>query len=354
MSRALYGAEIDGGSLTLDLQVFDDETAFARAWLSGLGTDLVGYGTLREGELELTFHFPRTGDDPYWEAHSVLFDARLLAAGEDAELPYDGYEAAEFGPMIALLRGTAEVAWDADHDPIEALLEFTGLDGVAPVTHDLVLVRQTVNSSMSVRQGRIHAEASFPYFVRGPFVRINSFIEASQRTAIDEFVAFGRDTFTEGGGWGMELVETISVTGSAGPFLSLLGYSYAFTGGAHGNTFADSYLLEIIGDELIRWQVADLFAPGSDWVETIGPLVLADLAEQGAMWVVDSEVVEVTERDLRVATLGSAGLTFHFDPYLMGPYVQGSFSSTVPYSRLLDLARDSGPLTAFALEFAVR
>lgn len=374
--RSWYLAEFEGGRVTIDLHAFDDGSAFARLSLTGLGTYLSGHGEFSTaGALRLSFHLPRPVDDPEWEAVSVLRDARLLAAG-DAAPPDEGYEVVPFGPVVATLEGSAAVAWNADFDPITARLTFAGdapaagqaadeerpghrearglaaLPGFGELT--LAFERRAQQAVTTFRQGRIEVSATFPYFVGGAFQRVNSFIEADQQGKIADFVTFARESYATGGGWGMVLDESVSVTGSAAAYLSLRGVTYAFTGGAHGNTFVDSYLLEVAGDQLIRWQVAELFAPASDWAAALAPLVLEDLAAQGAMWVTDGSVVALTERDLRVATLSPAGLTFHFDPYEMGPYVQGPFRVTLPYSALLDLAVEAGPLTAFALEFGAR
>lgn len=363
--RALYSGEADAAQVTVDLQVFEGGAAFARLWQGGMPVGLSGHGRLEDdGRLELTFHLPRARDNGPWEAESVLLDAALaeaVEAGEAAELPYDGYEVEPFGSVIARLSGLARIEWDADHDPIAARLTFyeaTAIETEPPSPareHELTLRRLALFSEARLRQGRIEAEASFPYFVRGEFQRVNSFMESRQRQAVDEFVAFARESLAgdEGfGGWGMAFDEQVFVTGQAGGFLSLLGFTYTFTGGAHGNTFADSYLLEVDGGNLVRWQVADLFAADSDWVSVIGPLVLADLATQDASWVTEGDVVELSERDLRVATLGPEGITFHFDPYHMGPYAQGGFEVTLAYAEVIELAVPEGALAAFAREFS--
>src|SRR5690606_38818020 len=74
----------------------------------------------------------------------------------------------------------------------------------------------------------------------------------------------------------------------------------------------------------------------------------ADLGAQEAMWVVQGDVTSLTTDDLAAFTLDAAGLTFHFSPYAMGPYVQGSFRVTLPFEALAGLAADDGPVAAFA------
>lgn len=362
--RAIYTGSLGSSQMTVDLSVYSDGGAFARLWQTGLSTYLSGQGTMAEGELSLSFFLPRTLDALAWEAGAVLHDAALLAAEPDAEPPYAGYVAAPFGPAIAQLSGQATVAWDADFDPIVATFGFTlesagelpahgsGAALAPGTTHELTLERLALHSSTALTQGRIGARTSFPYFLRGELTAVNAYLESRQRLAADEFVAFARETLAGGGGgWGMELDENAFVTGTADQFVSLLGYTYTYTGGAHGNTFADAYVLEVGEAGLKRWQTADLFAVDVDWAERVGPLVLERLAAQGAMWVTEGDVVEVTDRDLRVATLKPSGLTFHFDPYHMGPYAQGSFAVTLPYELVSELALPGGPLAAFARAF---
>ncbi len=359
--RALYTGTAAGSTFTLDIRVYGDGDAFARLWQTGSQLTLSGHGRLEsDGRLDLRFHHRRSGDGESYEAASVMYDAKLLEAGESAQLPYDGYEIEPFGNLIAHLTGVAHVDWDADHDPIEATLtvyEDAEAPAVTPVAeHELALERLALFSESSLKQGRIHAAASFPYFVRGQFRRVNAFLESLQRGAVDDFVTFSRELLVSedelSGAWGMEYDEEVHVTGQAGGFISLVGFTYTYTGGAHGNSFADSYLLEVDGESLVRWQVADLFAADTDWVAAVGPLVLADLARQDAMWVTEGDVTEITERDLRVATIGPDGLTFHFDPYQMGPYVQGGFEVALAYHAVLELADPEGALAAFAYEYA--
>ncbi|MBX3143460.1 MAG: DUF4163 domain-containing protein [Trueperaceae bacterium] len=359
--RAIYTAASEGSTVTLDIEVFDDGYAFARLWRAGSQTTLSGHGRLEnDGRVDVLFHARRSGDGESFEAASVLYDTKLLEAGENAQLPYEGYEIEPFGNVLAHLTGLAHIDWDADHNPIEATLALYQDSDARPAIPlqelSLTFERLALFSEASVRQGRIGASASFPYFVRGPFQRVNSFMESLQRGSIDDFVAFSRELLVSeeefSGAWGMEYDEDVHVTGQAGEFLSLVGFTYSYTGGAHGNSFADAYLLEVDGENLVRWQVAELFASGTDWVATVAPLVLSDLADQEAMWVTDGDVTELSERDLRVATLGPDGLTFHFDPYQMGPYVQGGFEVTIAYADLLGLADPEGPLAAFAYEYA--
>ncbi len=361
--RAIYSGALGGSEVAVDLSVFSDGVAFARLWQTGLPTYLSGHGTMADGSLGLTFYLPRETDALAWEAESVLQDA-LRSSDLNAEPPYEGYRPAPFGPAIAALSGSATVAWDADFDPIVAVFSFTHeaatelpapADGDSPTRsqeHELTLERLALFSTSSLTQGRISTRTSFPYFLRGEFAAVNAYLESRQRSAADDFVGFARETLAQGGGgWGLEFDETVFVTGTAERFVSLLGYAYAFTGGAHGNTFADAFVLEVAGTGLKRWQTSELFAAEVDWVAHVGPLVLERLAVQGALWVSEGDVVEVTERDLRVATLEPGGLTFHFDPYHMGPYAQGSFAVRLPYALVAELAAPGGPLEAFARSF---
>jgi hypothetical protein len=146
----------------------------------------------------------------------------------------------------------------------------------------------------------------------------------------------------------------VDLVGAAGGYHSFLTtYSY-YTGGAHPNSNSESMLVEADGADVLLVGLAELFAPDTDWLSAVVTGVLGDLAAQKADAVISGEITDLTVEDLSTFTLGPAGLSFHFDPYAVGPYVQGSFTATLGYGEVVHLAAPGGVLQAFADAYQTR
>lgn len=153
-----------------------------------------------------------------------------------------------------------------------------------------------------------------------------------------------------------QIVESWEVTHAGKAHLSVLGTQWLFTGGAHGNTdFASiiwrrdgagdgeevpvtSFFVDGANPQAPVWAVlADvLLAQWEDeWTSRVG----APFSEDDAVWR-DGAAKTLTYKPdgYLVATLlpsdqpdKSAGLTFHYAPYVLGPYAMGVFSFDVPH-----------------------
>ena len=115
--------------------------------------------------------------------------------------------------------------------------------------------------------------------------------------------------------------------------VSVLFEDDAYTGGAHPNQWRSSATWIRDGG---RWQRADLCgALGHLGLPCdrgrIASLVLADLRDQEAAWVVQGEVDDDTPWLLDTFTLVAGALRFDFSPYEVGPYAQGPFTVVVPF-----------------------
>ncbi len=220
------------------------------------------------------------------------------------------------------------------------------LAGEPPVTGTLERVAQYAYASLS--EGRIDASYAYPRFLQGPRA-LNELLERAAADRLASFVEEGRAIVDEGNGlgWGWTQEESVELMATAGPYMSLLTGFYYYLGGAHPNSHTESLLVEVEGDDVRVLALSELFAGGAPWLERMDELVLPDLAAQEASWVTSGEVTELTAQDLAAFTLGPDGLTFHFAPYHMGPYVQGAFRVTLPYEAVADLAAPDGALAAF-------
>lgn len=113
------------------------------------------------------------------------------------------------------------------------------------------------------------------------------------------------------------------------------------TGGAHPNHFSRVFNLSIGADGSIsRLELSNLFKAGAEYGPELSKRIIADLRRQEAQWVLDGEVKELSPEELSGFVLTPRGLRFLFDPYAVGPYVQGSFIVDIPYKDLPGLRED--------------
>jgi len=126
--------------------------------------------------------------------------------------------------------------------------------------------------------------------------------------------------------------------------ISIQGSVYTYTGGAHGNygDFPVNFCLR--NGAATEVNVADLFDARKKWRALLGRHLRRELIRQEAHYVVEGEVKEADLAKSENFTFSPAGIEFHFPPYEVGPYAQGAFHVTVPYSILRPVLRLDGPL----------
>jgi len=139
--------------------------------------------------------------------------------------------------------------------------------------------------------------------------------------------------------------ETASVVG---PYVSVLRTDYLNTGGAHPNTQMETILWD--GKAGKRISIRPFFTEMADGGPTMTALaalvrkaVIAEKKARGipAEMIADPEWLKGIEPKLTAigpVTLTpsteadkSAGLTIHFSPYAVGPYVEGSYVVFIPW-----------------------
>lgn len=153
--------------------------------------------------------------------------------------------------------------------------------------------------------------------------------------------------FADGRTWSFERSYTHLST--AGPFVSVLRTDFFFSGGAHPNTEVNTILWDT--DTKKRVSMRPFFTESKDNGPTMQAL---------AMLIRDAVAAEKRARDIPVAAnpaqdewlkaiepsllkLGplalarstepgkSGGLTVHFSPYAVGPYVEGRYTVLIPW-----------------------
>lgn len=141
---------------------------------------------------------------------------------------------------------------------------------------------------------------------------------------------------------------TTSIVGDR--YISILREDYANTHGAHPNTYVDTLLWDDTAKKLIS--IRPFFKETADGGPTLTAMrnaVLAALkAEKKKRGITDDDAMIDWYKDVGTSLLKigpvtlapstepgkSAGLTFHYQPYAVGPYAEGRFDVTVPWQEL--------------------
>lgn len=113
--------------------------------------------------------------------------------------------------------------------------------------------------------------------------------------------------------------------------VSLLEHHSSYTGGAHGNYGQRGANFQWIGGRLRELVLPDFFRPDSGWRRTLAKLVVDDLRRQKAS---GCEGIDPERAAGFNFTFDAQGMQFHFDPYEVGSYAEGSFTVHVPWEQL--------------------
>ena len=118
---------------------------------------------------------------------------------------------------------------------------------------------------------------------------------------------------------------------------------YAFTGGAHGNTFSFPFTYDLATGEPVR--LGDLFHGGTAWLDTLAMHVTHHLvAERGTGWMFE-DAIPPDPSYFTFFTLGADSLRVFFPPYAIASYADGSSEVVLPYSALESVLDERGPVS---------
>lgn len=122
---------------------------------------------------------------------------------------------------------------------------------------------------------------------------------------------------------------------------------YTFTGGAHGSSGVTATLVDLRTGRKVP--PSGVFAAGSDWKRTVTGIARGDLKRQFIERPGFPESLEPAAFDKLMDDPGrylfKAGtLEIIFNQYDVAAYVMGRYTVDIPYSRLMSLIRQDGPL----------
>lgn len=148
-------------------------------------------------------------------------------------------------------------------------------------------------------------------------------------------------------GWDAER-HYVQATLVAGRYASIIRADYSFTGGAHPNHGSDTLLWDRQAGKMIsiRPFFSEL-ADGGPAMTAIRNAVVADLKREKKERDPDNPDMSLVDAlEPKLLTIGpvslspstaagkSAGLAFHYAPYVIGAYAEGDFDAFVPWEAL--------------------
>lgn len=147
--------------------------------------------------------------------------------------------------------------------------------------------------------------------------------------------------FSVGGSF---LDASYSLTAAGPDWLSLNFFVTVYIdGAAHPYHYTITYTYDLTGNRPLT--MADLFQPGSNYLERIANVAIQQLTEREMLFF--PEGADPTEENYRNWNITPEGLLITFDEYQVAPYAAGAQMVTVPSSELADVINPAGPLAAF-------
>ena len=168
--------------------------------------------------------------------------------------------------------------------------------------------------------------------------------------SLDSFLAEAKAFYNEfpdvPGGYASELEQVVIL--NTPTILTVEEFSYAYTGGAHGNYGTGFYNFDVKTGNLIT--INDLLQEGFELpLRTIAePIFRAKYLEEGMSKY--SEAGFYFEEDVFTLTdnfaITKEGLKFVYNPYEVAPYAMGQQEILIPYKNLADLVKKDGLLVS--------
>jgi uncharacterized protein YecT (DUF1311 family) len=143
-------------------------------------------------------------------------------------------------------------------------------------------------------------------------------------------------------------IQTFELQRPAADAIAVAITSYAFSGGAHGYGGTAAALVDLRTGR--KADLGDVFGPGEAWLQTLVPLVRGDLKKQftddrpGFDDAIEPAALTKVLRDPSIYYFVADRLVLIFNPYVVGPYVSGTFKVSIPYATLRPLLAANGPL----------
>lgn len=126
-----------------------------------------------------------------------------------------------------------------------------------------------------------------------------------------------------------------------------------YAGAAHPNSYTEVVNFDLKNGKALK--LADLFKPGSKYLQALSTYCINDLKKQakqkGADAMLDDDWIQrgagPNAANYKSWTITKKGLGINFDSYQVAPYAAGPQYVLVPYSALKEIIKPDGPLAQF-------
>jgi hypothetical protein len=204
-------------------------------------------------------------------------------------------------------------------------------------------------------------DARYPQLTGGNNPNLEKFNQLARMVVMKSVAGFKKDMAPEEGeeprpegsmasdlGVGYEIVlaqdDLVSVQFDIGSY---------YQGAAHPNSHTETLNYDLKNGKQLK--LADLFKPGSKYLQTLSTYCITDLKKQfkekNAELLEDQlkEGAAPTAKNYESWTITKRGLGINFDSYQIAPYAAGPQFVLVPYSALKDLIKPDGPIAGFSI-----
>jgi uncharacterized protein DUF3298/peptidoglycan-N-acetylmuramic acid deacetylase PdaC-like protein len=204
-------------------------------------------------------------------------------------------------------------------------------------------------------------DVQYPQLTGSNNPNLEKFNQAARAAVARKVAGFKKDTAPEGNenteetrpadSMGSDLTISYTVALAQDDLVSIdFEVGSYFQGAAHPNSYSDTLNFDLKNGKVLK--LADLFKPGTKYLQAIANYCIADLKKQSSEKGLMAEEIEkgaAAKADNYLGwTITKRGLGIGFDPYQVGPYAAGPQFVLVPYSDLKDLINPDGPVGQFA------
>jgi len=203
--------------------------------------------------------------------------------------------------------------------------------------------------------------AQFPQITGGNNPNFEKFNQTVRGSVVKKIAEFKKDVAPKPDeeprpedSMGSDLSISYEIALARDDFVSvLLIVSSYFQGAAHPNGYSEGVNFDLKNGKVLK--LADLFKPGTKYLQALSAFCVADLKKQSKAksepgMLDDSSInsgAAPALKNYHSWTIKKQGLGVEFDPYQVGPYAAGAQSVVVPYSAIKDLINTDGPIGQF-------
>lgn len=216
----------------------------------------------------------------------------------------------------------------------------------------LVLKEQNEDS----KKQKLTIDTAYPQLVGGDVARSDAFNKAVSGFVTRQVAEFKKQNKAD-------LAEASKTADAEGPgysldvsyhtpyadknLISLLVWSYQFTGGAHGGSTSTTFNYDLNTGRMLK--LADLFLPNSGYLKVISAYCITSLTKE--LGDADAEWLRTgagpKAENFKSWNVTPDGLQITFDAYQVAAYAFGPQEVIVPYSALKAVIKPDGALAAF-------